>query len=378
MPDQQRQESPGSEATYPYRVFICYAHEDVRLVRKLEKALEAIGLRPWWSQYITPGTPFPEAIKTMIAHCHIFMPVLTPTSRQRPWVHQEIGYALALGVPVLPVAVGQMPADMLAELHAVSVDPDWSAERIAEELQRVDLRHLVMPPPPSPPRVVEAADFHEVRTRLLAEYSRHVLEVGGYAPVRQLARMSSLSIPDADPTDPEWDKRDGVGGPRLHYYRWLRRQERRIIEEHVRHAGGRFIINPALVKASMELQKFVSRVQTLVDTLRSLAALGDKLQVLVNPGRHVMNLTILGDWFAAEAFFVASAGGYRKTVFHWHGPTVLKWIEWFDAEFEELREQAAAGVQGVVGPRVREVIDYLEELARQVKSEASEEAGGSE
>lgn len=352
---------------YPYRVFICYGHEDIGLVRKIDQALQRIGLQPWWSELITPGTPFPEAIKTMIAHCHIFMPVLTATSRGRPWVHQEIGYALALGVPVLPVAVGQMPADMLAELHAVSIEVEWSVEQIAKALGKIDFRQLVTPPPPAPPRVVETTDFHEERTRLLAEYARHVLQVAGPVRVRQLARMSSLSIPDAEPSDPEWDRRDGTDSPALHYYRALRRQERQVIEEHVRHAGGDFIISPQTVRRALGSEKFASRLFTLRETLQALADAEADLRVLVRPDTRERNLTILGDWFAAEAFFVAASGGYRKTVFHWHGPTVLRWIEWFDREFEYLQAQAKRGAGGVVGPEPGEVIEHLGQMLRAVE-----------
>ena len=48
-----------------------------------------------------------QKIQTEIAHAHVFVPILTAHSHKAGWVHQEIGYALALvGVVVANVATG--------------------------------------------------------------------------------------------------------------------------------------------------------------------------------------------------------------------------------------------------------------------------------
>jgi len=72
-----------------------------------------------WDKTFSYGHGFHEQIKRFIAHAHIFLPVITEASSRRGVVHQEIGYAMALNVPVLPVTVGIIPGEMLQPLHVV-------------------------------------------------------------------------------------------------------------------------------------------------------------------------------------------------------------------------------------------------------------------
>ncbi len=85
-----------------YRVFISHSHKDRRLVKNIVKALEGNGLKPMWDRNFMSGHGFHEQIKNFIAHAHVFMPFFTEASSKRGWVHQEIGYAMALNVSVLP------------------------------------------------------------------------------------------------------------------------------------------------------------------------------------------------------------------------------------------------------------------------------------
>jgi hypothetical protein len=107
-----------------YRVFISYSHEDRQMVEKVVQVLKQNGLTVLWDENFAFGHGFHEQIKNFISHAHVFMPIITRTSSQRGWVHQEIGYAMALNVPVLPVTKDQLPGEMLQQLHAVSLSDD--------------------------------------------------------------------------------------------------------------------------------------------------------------------------------------------------------------------------------------------------------------
>ncbi len=100
---ERRREHPG------YRVFLSYSHQDLKLVTVIEAVLKRNGLSPMWDEHFLYGQGFHEQIKNFIAHAHVFLPILTPTASHRNWVHQEIGYAMALNVPVLPVTIGEIP-----------------------------------------------------------------------------------------------------------------------------------------------------------------------------------------------------------------------------------------------------------------------------
>lgn len=65
--------------------------------------LEQNGLTPVWDRSFSFGYGFHEQIENYIAHAHVFIPVITAESNKRGWVHQEIGYAKALHVPISDV-----------------------------------------------------------------------------------------------------------------------------------------------------------------------------------------------------------------------------------------------------------------------------------
>ena len=88
-----------------FRVFVSYSHEDKALAKTAVTRLESLGFHVLWDQRFNPGRSFTEAIKTRIACSHLFLPLLTANSVSRSWVHQEIGYAMGMEVPVLPPSI---------------------------------------------------------------------------------------------------------------------------------------------------------------------------------------------------------------------------------------------------------------------------------
>jgi len=108
------------------RVFISYSHRDKEFVKELILFLEKeCAVKVIWDNNLTAGSGFHEQIKDSIASAHIFMPLITKESSERGWVHQEIGYAMALNIPVLPVTTENLdPGGMLQMLHAVKIDKE--------------------------------------------------------------------------------------------------------------------------------------------------------------------------------------------------------------------------------------------------------------
>lgn len=354
---------------HPYRVFICYAHEDKWLAERVEQALKQLGLQPWYDPHITPGTPFTDAIKSMITHAHLFIPLITENSQMRPWVHQETGYATALNIPVLPIAVETVPGEMIAQLQAVVIPSCAGVHDIVQRLQQLNLERLVTPRPAAPRSITETAEWLEDRTKMLAEYAREVWELSGPQKIRQQSALSSFSIPDADVGDSMWVDRDGYI-PRSPYLHALLREERRVIEIHAREAACSLIISPTFDFADAGPIARKTRLKILRDALVSLVAVGANVSVVTSPYARYgkMNLTIVGDWFVALAG-LHRPGPYRQTVFSWHGPTVLEWTRRFDQQFDYLCSRAKAKDPDVVGPEPEKVIKRLDKVLRTLGEE---------
>ena len=355
-------DATSSDRSYPFRVFVSYSHEDRKLAAEVIRILgEEMHMAPVSDENIHPGSPFTNAIKGLIAHAHVFLALITPSSIGRPWVHQETGYAMALDIPVLPVAIGDdkdfPDMQMIAQLEAVRVRADLSD--LQERLTEVDLANVVFPGPPPPSASIEIAEHPEQRAEMLAKAAKRLLRHGTYAHFRQKGALSSFCIPDEDPRNPVWDCRED-NRIRSTYYRELQRQERIAFERHARARksdetplGCSLIIDPDITFREQAPSARRSRLSVLLHFLETMA--DDAVEVVMTPRARDMNLTILGDWFAAESIVPRPREGYRQTVFHWHGPTVLEWMRRFDREFSEqrglqpsTRQAAIARIEGIL------------------------------
>ena len=319
------------EMTYPFRIFISYSHEDGDLVLLASQALTQMGYLPLWDKKIRPGTTFTDEIKRLIHQAHIFMPLITDNSSKRPWVHQETGFATALNIPVLPVAIGSVPGEMVSQLQAVVVGKNFSD--FPEKISAIDLERIVTTPQGNLLSSVEISNWPERRAELLAKNSRLVTELGEYGRVRQRASLSSFSIPDKDPSHAVWRKRDGEVEKGA-YYHSLLREERRELEKHARQQGCDLIIDPDFCLERNGRLATNTRLQILLEFIQSMP--DDKLRIVLSPQAQIGNLTIVGDWFSAESVSPRPGEGHRQTIFIWHPPTVLNILRKFDEQFNEI------------------------------------------
>jgi hypothetical protein len=328
-------QKPGSHEP-KYRIFISYSRKDIELASKIADILEGNGFKPMWDHDFKYGTGFHDQIKNFIAHSHVFLPVITPTSNIRNWVHQEIGYAMARNIPVLPVAAGRVPGEMIQQILAVQIGEDL--EQLRNHLSRDVIANLVQHYSASSLALYQCADFAAERAALMAKYCSDVSSLGESALFRQKGGLSSLHIPNKIFTNPAWKARYGSvdRGPE-HCLSQLK--ERQAIEVHVRTAGCKLIINPYLTYEKYGTSARITRLECLLEFLDSMP--DEKCQVAINPNMdHDQSLTLLGDWFSAESVSAVVGQGYRQTIFTKHAPSMLSKLEVFDQEFDQYIEDS--------------------------------------
>jgi hypothetical protein len=315
-----------------YRVFISYSHEDRELVDKIVSLLENIGLCPMWDRDFAYGSGFHDQIKTFIAQAHVFLPVITEASSRRGWVHQEIGYAMALNVPVLPLATGVLPGEMIQGLQAVQFD--GNIEQLQDLLTEEVFYNLVNQYSETKYALHQCADLTEDRAMMMTEYAERVLALRSFVCVRQKGALSSFNIPDKVIHHQVWKQRYGDvnRGP---FHCRVQRGERRALEKHARVAGCRLIIDPSISYDLFGIEARIVRLKTLLEFLESMP--NDKVQVAINDRMNIEeSVTIVGDWFHAQSVSSTMGHGYRQTIFTCHAPSMQMKIELFDQEFEEL------------------------------------------
>lgn len=315
-----------------YRVFISYSHNDTELVLKIIDVLDKNGLKPIWDKNFAYGHGFHEQIKTFISHAHVFLPVITEDSSKRGWVHQEIGFAMAHNIPVLPVTLGTLPGEMIRELHAICLSENLN--ELKDQLSKEVFTNLVNRHSDPSHALFYCAELTEDRTIMIAKYANDIIDLGAYGSVRQKGALSSFHLPDKVITHPVWKKRYGKVGRSLFLCR-CQRDERMAFERHARVNGCRLIIDPYLTYEPYGDEARIVRLETLVEFLESMP--DDKVQVAINDKMHTEeSLILVGDWFAAEAISASIGQGYRQTIFTRHAPSMRSRIELFDQEFDEL------------------------------------------
>ena len=340
-----------------YRIFISYSHDDAELKNKLVAVLEANGLQPMHDKGFGIGSGFPDQIKNYIAHAHVFMPILTKKSSG--WVHQEIGYAAALNIPVVPISYEQNPGQMIRELHAVQWDnsEDW-LEKNKDKLSRGELDRLMDERQEDSSPLYECADLQEERTETIVNYAKKVIALGGHGMVRQKGALSSFHIPDDPVSHPVWRERYGnFQASKLRCK--LQLKERLILQKHAETCGCRIIIDPSLTYSKYGEQARISRLNELLYFFEEIPA--DKVQVAIDEEMSTIhNILIVGDWFVAESKTAEQGKGYEQTTFTRHTPTIQYQIEEFDREFLSLLDRQGTEPENSVEHAIKHIKKRIE------------------
>jgi hypothetical protein len=325
-----------------FRVFISYSHEDQPLVESIAAMLTRNGLQPMWDRNFAYGQGFHEQIKKFIAHAHVFLPVLTKTADARKWVHQEIGYSMALHIPVLPIAVEELPGEMIQQIHALRLEGN-DPETLSKHLSKEVIEALIERHASSFSALYECADLPKDRARMMTCYADDVFALGVQDVVRQKGALSSFHIPTETVGHPIWRRRYGKAERSEGHYRH-QRQERLALQRHAQVAGCKLIINPGLKYEGYGPDARLCRLESLLKFLKEMN--DTHCWVAIQEGMDPrISITILGNWFTAESLAGSGGKGYRQTIFTRHAPTIMEKIDNFDAEFDELL--AAAGVKPI-------------------------------
>lgn len=348
---------PG-QSMIPYRVFISYSHDkdDQELVHQISENLEKEGLTVMWDQKFSVGTGFHEQIKNFIKYSHVFLPIVTKSSSERGWVHQEIGYAVAHNIPILPLAIEMLPDAMMRELHAILVPRD--PEIIREKLKYNVFANLIQRYENPIYATYQCAEFTEDRAILMEKYARDVLWMKKYGIVRQKGGLSSFHIPGEVITHRVW--KDRYGKVRMSSYHCrCQRAERLALEEHAAQEGCKLIISPDLTYNVYGRAARKKRLEWLIKFLDSSNGKKAKIAFYSEKETH-SSITIVGNWFYSESHSGKQGRGYNQTIFTSHAPSIEHRIELFDQEFSELldnmgwdenncREKAIERIKEIIG-----------------------------
>ncbi len=340
------------------RVFISYTHDDLCYVEQLVDYLEECGFQTLWDDKLKPGEGFTSQIQNLIVQSHVFIAFVTNHSNLRGWVQQEIGYALALNIPILPIAIGTDPVGIISGVEAVRLDRG-SATQVGSSVQdhisqALSRDHLAkrLPSQTIHELVRTSANRDEAtlcrfvwdndaRVRLLAEYAAMVRSRGYFGMVRQKTGLTSFCTMDVvQPQHLYWVLRYGGENHREARHLELIRRERNELYQHVQRRGCRLIIHAEQDYAKYGPASKLVRLAGLIDFLEHPPH--SEVYAMLSPYPATGDsLTLVGDWFSATSVPIRLGTGHRQTVFSLHAPSARRLINSFDQEFIMLLEEQA-------------------------------------
>jgi hypothetical protein len=319
-----------------YRVFISYSHEDWPKVARLVEVLKDAGLDPLWDDNLVPGSGFSEQIQRFITNSHVFLPFLTPASEARPWLHQEIGFAIALGKPILPVTLGRPPVGIISGIQAVQLRED-----LADASTRLSIetfRRLLHGMSDDRPASYECTEDNARRALLLARYADSVSAIGRSGLVRQMVSLSTFHLPDRGAADPVWRNYFPATPDEPLLFDALRR-ERVALEKHARESGCWLILDPVERLESVYGRHgpgcVPPRVHGLLNFLRD-DSLPEVVVAINDDAERTSSITLVGDWFCSEAVSSGARRVLREALFTRDAATVRQRIEDFDNRMKDL------------------------------------------
>lgn len=319
----------------PIRIFISYSHTDLSLVEELVKIIEEDGMIAMWDKNFSAGVGFHDQIKDFIAHAHLFMPVLTDASSKRGWVHQEIGYAMALHIPVFPVTKDVIPGEMIQHLQAIQfID---NPEKLKRQLSKERFLEFLTHNRGNQDAIYQCAAFVEDRARMMKEYSDKVYNLGFFGCIRQSGGMSSFHIPSKQIKNKVWTDRYFPDN-KSDNHKNLQRDERIALERHAIEAGCKLIICPDYALNNRSILSANIRILTLIEFLESMPKEKVVIAIRNNPV-NTESLTLLGDWFLAESVSVRKGAGFINTIFTRNAGEISKRLDDFDNELSDLLEE---------------------------------------
>ncbi|MBN2103761.1 toll/interleukin-1 receptor domain-containing protein [bacterium] len=351
-----------------YRVFISHSSKDFKLVKKIVNILKENKLQPLFDENIAGGQGFPDQIKNFIAHSHVFVPVITKRSSKRGWVHQEIGYAMALKIPILPITLGQIPGQMLQDLQAIQ----WSnnENRMKEQLSFNTFDKLIRNARKKPRPLYESAELHEDRTKMMVEYSDNVLSLGkiGFGHVRQKGALSTFHIPDKAFIDESWQKRYSPEDFKGFQFRAKELKRERIsMEKHARKKGCSLMIDLSIEYQQFDEQAKYVRLKSLLEFVVSMPP--EQIEIVINEKMsRGENLTIVGNWFLAQSVSNVPGIGYQQTIFTRYAPIIQDQIEKFDEEFQSLLKNQPAQYKTSRDYVIDELKSKIDQLSKRIES----------
>ncbi len=98
------------------KIFVSYSMKDMPWVRQFVDALLAADIDAWLDAYrVPPGEPFQAAVEKAFRESDFIVTLVTPETADAPNLFFELGAAMGLGKPIIPIVPKDMSLSLLPQ-----------------------------------------------------------------------------------------------------------------------------------------------------------------------------------------------------------------------------------------------------------------------
>ena len=119
------------------KVFISHSFSDNGLAREFANSLHQRGVKVWLdSNDLQSGRSWREGIEKALRESNVIVLLVTPDTIKRPNLFFEVGAAIGMGKPLIPVLSEDMdsallPTSLRERQHLLKSSPDATAEKFS-------------------------------------------------------------------------------------------------------------------------------------------------------------------------------------------------------------------------------------------------------
>jgi hypothetical protein len=118
-----------------FRVFLSHKTEVKKETSRLKDALHVFGISAFVAhEDILPNEEWQDEIENSLTTMDAFVALLTPEYHESFWTDQEVGFALAKGIPMISVRLGRDPYGFIGKFQGLTCSWDDAAVEIVKLL----------------------------------------------------------------------------------------------------------------------------------------------------------------------------------------------------------------------------------------------------
>jgi hypothetical protein len=126
-----------------YKIFISHKAEDKLLATRLKDNLKFYKISCFVAhQDIAPTKEWQEQIEITLKTADGFIALLTEKFSESDWTDQEIGYAYARKIPIIPIIIGKTPYGFIGKIQGLKCDLENEFNKIVSLLLGSDPKML--------------------------------------------------------------------------------------------------------------------------------------------------------------------------------------------------------------------------------------------